>query len=55
MIAERNLNKENQYWAKDFKTVQKTLILDNLNKCIIANDTIILNGFGTIQNAFATN
>ncbi|OQD43346.1 transaldolase [Croceivirga radicis] len=55
MIAERNLNKENQYWAKDFKTVQKTLILDNLNKCIIANDTIIVNGFGTIQNAFATN
>lgn len=41
-----------QFRANDFKSVQNTFLIRNLNKCLIANDTIIKDGFADIYSSF---
>jgi hypothetical protein len=48
MLQETSLDPELQFRCSDFKTVQSTLIVDNLNKCVVSEDTLIINAFGNI-------
>ena len=52
MIEENNLNKNEQFRCADFKTVQNTLIVDHLNKCVVTEDTLIVNAFGNLYASF---
>ncbi|TKD65880.1 transaldolase [Flavobacterium sp. ASW18X] len=53
LMAEKNMNTKNQYWASDFEMAQKKLIVDNLNKCILAKDAKVVNGFSNIYQPVA--
>lgn len=48
ILQETKLNLKNQYRGEDFETVQNTLIVDHLNKCVVSNDTLIVNAFGNL-------
>lgn len=48
ILAERGLNREEQFRGADFETVQNTLIVDHLNKCVIAKDSLIVDAFGNL-------
>ena len=52
LLQEANLNEAHQYRGEDFKTVQSTLIVDHLNKCVISEDTLIVNAFGNLYASF---
>ncbi|MEN1783734.1 MAG: transaldolase [Bacteroidota bacterium] len=41
-----------QYRSPDFKTTQNTLIVDHLNKCIVAKKTRIIDGFANVYTSF---
>ncbi len=45
MVETAGLDKQSQYKADDFEEVAKTLVLDKLNKCIIAEDATIVDAF----------
>ncbi|MEM8927564.1 MAG: transaldolase [Bacteroidota bacterium] len=42
----------NQYRGENFETVQNTLIVDHLNKCVVTKDTLIVNAFGNLYASF---
>ncbi|MGD1947376.1 MAG: transaldolase [Croceivirga sp.] len=52
IIKESGLNPEEQFRGSDFKTVQSTLIVNHLNKCVITEDTLIVNAFGNLYASF---
>lgn len=52
MIQENNLNQNEQFRCTDFKTVQNTLIVNHLNKCVVTEDTLIVNAFGHLYASF---
>ncbi|GMN04952.1 thioredoxin family protein [Croceitalea sp. MTPC5] len=52
LIRENKLDTTNQYWSDNFNTVQAMLVIDNLNKCIISEDTVIVDGFANVFKSF---
>lgn len=52
MLEEYNLDKSNQFRGEDFKEMQTTMIIDGLNKCIIAKDTVIVDAFANLYTSF---
>jgi len=52
MLNDRGLNVKNQFRCSDFKSVQSTLIVDHLNKCVVSEDTLIVNAFGNLYASF---
>lgn len=52
LIKEQGLNEHEQFWGGDFDKIQQTLLIDNLNKCVIAKDSIIVDGFANIFKSF---
>jgi len=52
LIDEYGLDAKNQYWGGDFDKIQRTLLIDGLNKCIISKDSVILDGFANIFQPF---
>jgi hypothetical protein len=52
MLQETNLDPSLQFRCADFKTVQNTLIVDHLNKCVVSEDTLIVNAFGHLYASF---
>ena len=52
ILQEADLDRSNQFRSLDFKTLQRTLILDHINKCIVTEDTLISNAFGNIYTSF---
>ena len=48
MLNKHGLKKAEHYRSDNFKTVQHTLMLDHLNKCIITEDTMIVDAFGNL-------
>ena len=52
ILEETGLNPEEQFRGADFETVQNTLIVDHLNKCVIADDTLIVDAFGHLYASF---
>ena len=51
-LQETELDLSNQYRGEDFETVQNTLIVDHLNKCVVTEDTLIVNAFGNLYASF---
>lgn len=52
MLNESQLDLSEQYRGEDFKTVQEVLIVDNLNKCVVTEDTLIVDAFGNLYASF---
>ncbi|MDC6364921.1 MULTISPECIES: TlpA family protein disulfide reductase [Flavobacteriaceae] len=52
IIEEKQLDKNNQFYGEDFKEIQTTMIIDGLNKCVIAKDTVIVDAFANLYYSF---
>ncbi|MBT8237645.1 MAG: transaldolase [Croceitalea sp.] len=52
MLAENKVDTKNQYWGKDFEAIQNTLIIDGLNKCLITEDSLIVDAFANLYRNF---
>lgn len=50
LLEEYELDRTNQYHGGNFKEIQTTMVLDGLNKCVLAKDTLLLDGFANIFN-----
>ncbi|GMN09079.1 thioredoxin family protein [Croceitalea sp. MTPC9] len=48
MIEEHSIDKNSQYRSPNFEKAQEALIIDNLSKCIITKDTIIVDAFANV-------
>ncbi len=48
LLEEYGLDKTDQYHGENFKEIQTTMVLDGLNKCVLAKDTLLLDGFANI-------
>nr|WP_299346623.1 transaldolase [Allomuricauda sp.] len=52
LLDEHGLDKSNQYRGDDFGEVQMSMIVDGLNKCVIAKDTLIVDAFANLYKSF---
>ena len=48
MIDEHSIDKNYQFRSADFSKIQESLIIDNLSKCVITNDTVIVDAFANV-------
>ncbi len=48
LMDEYKLDKNKQFYGENFKELQMAMIIDGLNKCVIAKDTIVVDGFANI-------
>ncbi|MEM9000846.1 MAG: transaldolase [Bacteroidota bacterium] len=48
LIEENDLDKNLQFRGGDFQKIQHTLVIDGLNKCVIAKDTLIVDAFANL-------
>ncbi|MEM9363674.1 MAG: transaldolase [Bacteroidota bacterium] len=51
-LQEFNLDKSKQFRGGDFEKVQTTMIVDGLNKCVVAKDTLIVDAFANLYKSF---
>ena len=52
ILEEYKLDKYSQFRGDDFEKVQTAMIVDGLNKCIIAKDTLIVDAFANLYRSF---
>ncbi len=52
LLNEYDLDTLCQYRSDDFEAIQKGLILDNLNKCVITNDSLVIDAFANVYYSF---
>ncbi|WP_262420335.1 TlpA family protein disulfide reductase [Flagellimonas meishanensis] len=52
LLDEYRLDKKTQFHGEDFKEVQMSMIVDGLNKCVIAKDTLIVDAFANLYYSF---
>ena len=52
ILKESGLDPAEQYRGADFETVQNTLFVNHLNKCVVTEDTIIVDAFGHLYASF---
>ena len=52
MVEEYNLDKGNQFYGENFSELQTTMIIDGLNKCVIAKDMVVVDGFAHLYTSF---
>lgn len=50
MISRYDLNKENQYRSENYELLKSVLVIDHLNKSIVTNNGLIVDGFANILN-----
>ena len=48
MLNEHSIDKDYQYRSSDFEKIQEALIINNLSKCVITKDTIIVDAFANV-------
>jgi len=48
LLNEYGLDRENQFYGENFREIQTTMFLDGLNKCILAKDSLVVDGFADI-------
>jgi len=48
MLNEHSIDKDYQYRSSDFEKIQEALIINNLSKCIITKDTVIVDAFANV-------
>nr|WP_298999051.1 transaldolase [uncultured Allomuricauda sp.] len=51
-LEEYGLDKNKQFRGEDFEKVQTAMIVDGLNKCVIAEDTLIVDAFANLYKSF---
>ncbi|MEM1339146.1 MAG: transaldolase [Bacteroidota bacterium] len=52
LLEENRIPSENQYRSTDFRETQNALIVDGLSKCVISEDTLIVNAFANVFTSF---
>ncbi len=52
MLEEYKLDKHTQFRGDDFEKVQTAMIVDGLNKCVITDDTLIVDAFANLYRSF---
>lgn len=52
MLEEHGLEKAKQFRGDDFKKIQMGMVIDGLNKCVIAKDTLIVDAFANLYKSF---
>lgn len=52
VLEEYGLDTSKQYRGENFKEVQTAMIVDGLNKCVIAKDTLIVDAFANLYKSF---
>lgn len=52
VVKSYGLDKAKQLHAEDFKELQAAMILNDIDKCVIAKDTLIVDGFSHLYNSF---
>jgi hypothetical protein len=52
LVKENNLDTLTQFRGGDFDKVQSSFIISNLNKCVIAKDTVIVDAFANLYASF---
>lgn len=52
MLDEHGLDKSYQFRGDDFREIQMNMIVDGLNKCVIAKDTLIVDAFANLYKSF---
>ena len=51
LMEEYQLDTNKQYFGENFKELQMAMIIDGLNKCVIAKDTVIVDGFANLYTS----
>ena len=51
LVEEYQLDKGKQFYGENFKEIQMAMIIDGLNKCVIAKDTVIVDGFADLYKS----
>ncbi len=51
MVEDYNLDTSNQYFAGNFEKLQMAMIVDNLNKCVITKDTLVVDAFANLYTS----
>ncbi|MEM9076617.1 MAG: transaldolase [Bacteroidota bacterium] len=51
-LEEYGLDKSTQFRGEDFEKVQTAMIVDGLNKCVIVEDTLIVDAFANLYKSF---
>lgn len=51
LVEQHGLKKENQYRGENFREIRNTMIIDGLNKCVIAKDTLIVDAFANLYTS----
>ncbi len=54
LVEEHGLDIERQFRSVDFNELQQTLLIDNLNKCLVTKDTLIVDAFGHLYQNFGS-
>lgn len=51
MVEEHRMDKANQFHSENFKEIQVAMIIDNLNKCVISKDTVVVDAFANLYTS----
>ncbi len=54
LVEEHGLDKKRQFRSEDFNELQNTLLIDNLHKCVVTKDTLIVDAFGHLYQNFGS-
>ncbi|WP_240905177.1 TlpA family protein disulfide reductase [Flagellimonas oceani] len=51
LMDEYKMDKSKQFFGENFKELQMAMIIDGLNKCVIAKDTVVVDGFANLYTS----
>lgn len=51
MVEAYRLDTKQQFYGENFKELQTAMLIDGLNKCVIAKDTLIIDGFADLYTS----
>lgn len=51
LLDQYGLDKNSQFYGENFKEIQLAMVIDKINKCVITQDTIIVDGFGDLYSS----
>ncbi|MGN7513965.1 MAG: TlpA family protein disulfide reductase [Allomuricauda sp.] len=51
LMDDYNLDTSKQFFGENFKELQMAMIIDGLNKCVIAKDTVVVDGFANLYTS----
>lgn len=51
LVEEYKLDTNKQFYGENFKEIQMAMVIDALNKCVIAKDSVVVNGFADLYKS----